>query len=374
MKIDSFKAKGFRNLKDIYFEPSEKVNVIYGENAQGKTNLLEAMWLFTGVRSFRGARDREFIGFDEPFTSLEMFFSDSQRQQNAKLTIPRSNIKDKKAYLNGVLQSGTSGFFGTLRCIVFSPDHLSLIKGAPDLRRKFIDTAISQIRVNYLRTLQKYNKILVQRNALLKNSYSNRDLLSTLDMWDLQLAKVGTYISMLRIDYIEKLSAVSKEYYHGMSSGNEKLKIKYLSNAFKGLKDEIKFTDSIIEYYYNKLKSSLENDIRQGFTSVGIHRDDLCCYINGRSARTYGSQGQQRSAALSLKLAEAYLLRHAFCENPVILFDDVLSELDLNRQSFVLNNIDNMQTFITCCDVNNTKQLKSGKIYRMYNGELTEER
>ena len=168
MKINSFKAKGFRNLKDIYFEPSEKVNVIYGENAQGKTNLLEAMWLFTGVRSFRGGRDREFIGFDEPFTYLEMQFSDSERQQNAKLTIPRNNIKDKKAYLNGVLQSGTSGFFGTLRCIVFSPDHLSLIKGAPDLRRKFIDTAISQIRVNYLKTLQKYNKILVQRNALLK--------------------------------------------------------------------------------------------------------------------------------------------------------------------------------------------------------------
>lgn len=374
MRINDFYAIGFRNLKEISVSPSPQVNVIYGENGQGKTNLLEALWLFTGTKSFRsqglGVRERDFINFDEKVATLQMFFTTAERQQNAKLVYPKDNIRSKKAWLNGVELGNTSKLFGSFRSVIFCPEHLSLVKGGPDGRRSFLDGAVSQIRKGYMRTLWQYNKILAQRNALLKEISYKRELTATLEMWDFQLAKAGTYITIQRLDYVNKLSKACREYYEGISQGREMLDISYCSTIFTGVQEPISYTESIVNHYFNKLQSSVKDDIKQGYTSYGIHRDDIACCLDKRPAKSFGSQGQQRSIVLSLKLSEAELLRAEFLDNPVILFDDVLSELDSSRQSFIMNNLGDMQVFITCCDPNSTQQLKQGAIFEVVNGKV----
>lgn len=374
MKITDFYAVGFRNLKELRFTPCGDVNIICGDNGQGKTNLLEAMWLFTGMRSFRGvgAKERDFIGFDDKAATLQLHFETAERAQVAKLMYPKENIRCKRAWLNGVELEATSKLFGALRCVIFYPEHLSLIKDGPDGRRNFLDNAVSQVRGGYMKTLWQYNKILSQRNALLKELYHKRSLLPTLEMWDLQLAKAGTYLTILRMDYAEKLAKVCAEYYAGISGGRERLSLSYFSTVFDGYPDAITYTDSIIEFYYDKLQRSVPEDIRQGFTSLGVHRDDLALLLNDRAAKSFASQGQQRSMVLSLKLSEAYLLRHAFSDYPVILFDDVLSELDASRQGFIMNHLGDMQVFITCCDASDIALLKQGRVFTMKNGALSD--
>lgn len=375
MRITDFYSVGFRNLKELSFSPSPEVNIIYGENGQGKTNLLEALWLFTGTKSFRsigaGIKERDFINFDEKVATLQMHFQTTERPQTAKLVYPKDNIKAKKAWLNGVELESTSRLFGSLRSVIFYPEHLSLIKAGPELRRSFLDSAISQVRKGYMKTLWQYGKILSQRNALLKDIYHNRSLLPTLELWDIQLAKAGTYLTVVRRDYVKKLAGICTDFYSGISSGREKLSVSYCSTVFGSKQQEIDYTESTVNYYYNKLQNAVQDDIKQGYTSLGIHRDDLNCCLNGRPAKSFGSQGQQRSIVLSLKLSEAHLLRHAFSDYPVILFDDVLSELDSTRQSFIMNQLSDMQVFITCCDLASSSLLRKGKIFEMRGGKLS---
>lgn len=372
MKILSFEAEGFRNLQSIKFAPYEGVNVIYGDNGQGKTNLLEAIWLFTGMKSFRGAKDRDFIGFDKQVAVISTAFQTAERAQTARLQLQKANIRDKRAFLNGVELDNSAQLFGALRCVVFSPEHLSLVKDGPEERRRFLDGAVAQIRPAYVKLLRQYGKILAQRNSLLKELYRHRDLLPTLDAWDQQLARIGTTLSIMRMEYVEKLSKVCAEYYTGISSGREQLTVRYLSTVFGEPKESISYTNSIIEIYYNKLHAHLDEDIRQGFTGVGVHRDDLQFCIGCHSAKSFGSQGQQRSTVLSLKLAESYLLRHAFGETPCVLFDDVMSELDIGRQSFLMNNLGDMQVFITCCDPTGLFRMENGGRFLMKEGEIAE--
>ena len=317
MKVIALKFENYRNLKDNIITPCDGVNIIYGDNAQGKTNLLEALWFFCGGHSFRGSKDSEIINWDENFARIEMRFLGQEREQTAKI----------------------------------------LFRGAI-CREKLKNEVV----------LSKYNRILNQRNSLLKDIYRRPSLADTLPVWDEPLLKSGAVLVKNRIDYVKMLSDRAVEYHNGISKGKEELKIRYMS-GYEASED-----DTVGEIY-EKLKCKLEkhksDDIRTGFTNYGPHRDDIEIIINGKNARAFASQGQQRSAVLSLKLAEASVLRERMGEEPVILLDDVLSELDAKRQDFLLNELNGCQVFITCCEKSNKEQLKDGKIFLLNNGEVS---
>ena len=344
MKVIALKFENYRNLKDNIITPCDGVNIIYGDNAQGKTNLLEALWFFCGGHSFRGSKDSEIINWNENFARIEMRFLGQEREQTAKILFRGGK---KSVEINGVQKNSAAALIERFCAVVFSPEHLSLIKRGPGERRKFIDSAICREKLKNAVVLSKYNRILNQRNSLLKS---------------------GAVLVKNRIDYVKMLSDRAVEYHNGISKGKEELKIRYMSGY------EASENDTVGEIY-EKLKCKLEkhksDDIRTGFTNYGPHRDDIEIIINGKNARAFASQGQQRSAVLSLKLAEASVLRERMGEEPVILLDDVLSELDAKRQDFLLNELHGCQVFITCCEKSNKEQLKDGKIFLLNNGEVS---
>ncbi len=368
MVIDRIKADGYKNLEDIDIELDPKMNIVYGENAQGKTNLIEAVWLCSGCRSFRGTRDKDFIGFEKDAAKVGLTFTDSVRQQQIEFEVKRGFVKDKLVTLNGVKLPLLSKLFGSFRCVVFTPEDLNLIKGSPDNRRSFADLSVSQIKPSYVNALNKYNNILSQRNALLKTlSREGGDGGDFLDVWDKQLAKAGAYISVLRYTFCITLNNYTKPLYSEITNGNENLDIYYMSTVYENLAGR---TDSgeLEEEYLEKLSAAYENDLRAGFTTVGVHRDDMGAYINGLSVRDFGSQGQARSAALAMKLAHARILKAEQGEYPVMLLDDVLSELDETRRRFILNNIEDMQVLLTCCDRKYASEITGGKIFEISRG------
>lgn len=350
--------------------PCDTVNVIYGDNGQGKTNLLESIWMLTGNPSFRGAKMGDLISFSEEQAQVHAAFADREREQKIQMKLGTK----KSTALNQVPLKKRSDLAGVFYAVVFSPDDLELVKGSPKNRRRFIDLAISQITPQYIGYLEQYEHVLEQRNALLKELNRNSYLKDTLDIWDLQLAKLGTIISIYRKDYIEKLGKITTEIYHGLSSQRENFLLRYLSSAFTEMEGITSYEDRHIKQYLEKMQASLEQDILCGFTNIGVHRDDLDLLVNDLSAKTYGSQGQQRSCILALKLGEASLLYRVTGEKPIILLDDVMSELDANRQDYVLNHVKDQQVFITCCDVFNTIRLKKGKLFKIEAGRLTEEK
>lgn len=370
MRLTSIELKNYRNLEQLSILPCEEVNIIYGDNAQGKTNLIEAIWLFTGNSSFRYAKLNELIQFHQKQSMLSVHFEDREREQHAKLILSSK----KEIYLNQVPFKKASDLAGHFYCVVFSPADLDLIKGNPKGRRRFLDLAISQLTPQYLKYLETYDRILDQRNALLKEIPRNLYLKDTLDIWDQQLAKVGTIISIYRSDYVRKLAKISQNIYSGLSNQKETFEVFYRCSAFDNSSQLSVYDDPHIQFYYQKLKQNLEQDIRCGFTSVGIHRDDLDFLLDGVLLKTYGSQGQQRSGVIALKLSEASLLKRVTGENPIVLLDDVMSELDVSRQNYILNHVKNQQVFITCCDVFNTVHLKKGKIFKISQGALVEEK
>ncbi len=364
MIVKKLKFENFRNLSNGEIIPCEKVNVIYGDNAQGKTNLLEAIWLFCGGHSFRGAKENELIHFEDNFFKLSMDFHSLERDQNAEITFSQNK---KKIKLNGVEKNSSSYLTEVFSCVVFSPENMTLVKRGPSLRRKFLDGAICQQRIRYAAALSKYNQIINQRNALLKDIYKHKELKDTLPIWDDSLAITGAIILKERMEYIKELKIHAEKFHDDISSSKEKLSLEYISNA--GVLE----SDSI-EVITEKLRKAYENsrrdDYHTGYTNIGPHRDDMDIKINDISAKTFGSQGQQRSAVLSLKLAQAEMLFLKNGEKPVILLDDVLSELDSKRQDFLLNKVDTYQVFVTCCEESNKEQLKSGKVFYINDGEV----
>ena len=371
MTIKQITADGYKNLKDVKIELDPKMNIVCGENAQGKTNLIEAVWLCSGCRSFRGTRDKDFIGFERDSADVGLVFKDSERDQEIKFSVKKGFLKDKLVTLNGVKLPLLSKLFGNFRCVVFTPEDLSLTKGSPDNRRNFIDLSIAQIKPSYINALNKYNNILSQRNALLKNmSRMNDDNTLQLDVWNEQLAEAGAYISVLRYTFCITLNSYTKRLYNSITNGNEDMDLCYQSTVYENLEGETDFKNKLAEIYLKKLSESAETDIKTGFTNVGVHRDDVGTYINGLSIREFGSQGQARSAALSMKLAHSEIIKNECGDSPVMLLDDVLSELDSKRQKFILNNIEDMQVIITCCDSKFITDMKKGKVFEMKNGRI----
>lgn len=344
MRVEELSLNGFRNLSPLLFSPSSGVNVIYGKNGQGKTNLLEALWLFTGGRSFRGAKDRELVAFGGKGASLKLRFFSEERSQEFELS-----LREGKRFfsLNGVKKRASSQIVGSFCAVIFSPEHLSLVKGGPGERRQFIDAALCQSQPSYAGALSRYNRTLFQRNALLKDIPRHPELSDTLEIWDNRLAELGEILSKERMRYTKELEIEAKSAYEGISGGKEQLELSY-EPGYEGNLREALF-------------SFQKEDMRFGFTSAGPHRGDVSIAVNGVSARSFASQGQQRSAVLALKLAEARMLKKACGEEPVILLDDVLSELDDGRQEYLLNCLEGRQVFITCCAPEISQRIREGK-------------
>ncbi len=360
MYVRSLKTENYRNLENTVYCPSSGINVIYGENAQGKTNLIECLWLFTGGRSFRGSKENELITFGKNKADIELCFQTKEREQTIKFAI---NGGKRLPVLNDVPKNSLSQIVGSFCAVVFSPDHLTLIKNGPDERRNFIDGAICQIKPSYAVLLSRYKKILSERNALLKDIPRHRELEDTLDIWNERLSEEGSAIAVQRIKYIKMLTEPAIKFYNGISSGKERLSLEYKMH-YKA--DENMSREEIFDVMLDALRNRQNDDIYCGYTTVGVHRDDLTVKINEMEARNFGSQGQQRSAVLALKLAEASGIGNVKGENPVVLLDDVLSELDNTRRNYLLKELSNMQIFITCCepfvDAENMIRMENGRI------------
>lgn len=374
MYVQRLGTLNFRNLEDTELFPCEGVNVIYGDNAQGKTNLLESLWLFTGGHSFRGAKDSELPRLDREkgtnatSAALALDFFSEERQQKAILQIENGR---RSSVINGVKKKNGTALVGKVRAVIFSPEHLLLVKEGPQRRRNFIDGALCQLKPGFAGGLSVYNRALQQRNALLKDMVRFPELRDTLEIWDMRLAKLGVTVMSERISYVSKLVPRVKEIYSGISKGKEQIEVEY-SPSVKFSSENFSHADAE-QIFLSELKRTLHSDMRSGFTSVGPHRDDLEIKINGLSARSYGSQGQQRSAVLALKLAEAETLAGVSGETPIVLLDDVMSELDQSRQDYLLNHLHGRQVFITCCSPETVSLQETGKRFKVESGHITAE-
>ena len=365
MIVKSLEFSSFRNLKDNIIEPCEGINIIFGDNAQGKTNLLEAIWLFSGGHSFRGSKESEFLRFGEKKSELTLKFFSQMREQEAKISFFGSK---KEVFLNGVKKPSSAYLSQCFSSVIFSPEHLSLVKGGPGLRRKFLDGAICQQDIKFAVLLSKYQRTINQRNTLLKEINRHPELKETLSIWDDSLISLGAQIIFKRLSYIEKLRKHALSFHRGISGEKEELLIEYVSTCGASLDDTVY---EITEKLYKAFEKSNREDIFLGCTNAGPHRDDLEFNINGLKAKNFGSQGQQRSVILSLKLSEAQLLWDYFGEPPVVLLDDVLSEIDKSRQEYLLSNTRGCQTFITGCEVPMYESEKN-KIFTIREGEVLE--
>ncbi len=371
MIITKLGINGFKNLKEISLSAHSRLNIFSGENAQGKTNIIEALWLCTGCRSFRGTKDKDFIDLDGQRAEINLTFKDNFREQKISVAAAKPNYKEKNVTLNGVPVKKLSKLFGNLKCVIFTPEDLELAKGSPDNRRSYLDLSVSQIKLGYKDVVSKYDYLILQRNTLLKSISQGISKVEELDVWDEQIARLGAYISVLRFSYTKKLNIFASKLHRELSRGREQLEICYNSTVFKSLEGRTDFKGEMAEEYLAVLKKNLRDDIKCGFTQAGTHRDDLITKINGLSSREYGSQGQQRSVAIILKLSQAYILSEETGDRPVILLDDVLSELDSARQQFILSSIEGMQVFITCCSSEGIDSA-DGKIFCVKSGRVCE--
>jgi len=362
MRIERHLAQNYRNLKSIEFEPSEGINIIYGENGQGKTNIIESIWLFTGCQSFRTHKCSELVNENEKTARIEIDFYARGRTQNAQMTIDAK----RQVKLNGIWQETPRKLLGEFQAVVFSPSALSIVKDGPSEKRRFLDIAISLLKPNYACLISRYIKAMAQRNALLKQLSEKGGDAVLLAPWDEELSRIGAKILCYRLKYIEELAVIAAEIYSGISAGKETLAIEYVQS----FKSEGKTEKELKEAMLAALEKNRQTDIRRQITSAGPHKDDLAIDINGLGARNYGSQGQQRSCALALKLGEAAIIMETSGEQPVALLDDVMSELDCSRQTFLLKYLEGWQVFITCCDPSILSRVNTGKTFEVEAGKI----
>ncbi len=359
MYISSLFLENYRNYELLEIDFSKELNIIIGNNAEGKTNLVESIYLMGFGKSFRTSNDKDLIKLSKSFFHISGKIIKDQNESEIDI---KFNNKKKIIQINEVPLIKLSELIGFFNVVVFSPEDLYLIKGSPSHRRKYLDKSISQIYPNYYKLLIEYNKILKQRNILLKQK--NRELLF---IFNQQLADVGTKIIKYRTEYIKELKEVSKKIHFNLSEG-ENLKIEYLSNNLnKDFKDD-EFYDKIYNGIIKDLEKKIELDMKRGTTSVGPHRDDISIKINEKEAKIFGSQGQIRTISLTLKLSEIEMIKKLTKEQPILILDDVMSELDHKRQNKLIDSIKGIQTFITTTsdDFINTNDYK--KIY-IENGE-----
>jgi len=356
MWINEINLTNFRNYENKKIKLTPNVNLFYGENAQGKTNIIESIFLSSIGKSFRTNNDKELIKFNEENSIIEIFFKKSDREGKIKLEI---NNK-KNIYLNDIKLKKLSELLGNINVVIFTPDDINILKEGPQERRKFLDIMISQLRPNYMHVLTLYKKTLEQRNNYLRQIKVENKNPELLEIWDEKLADYGEKIYLYRNEFIEKVKNKIKSIHSEITESKEEIKIEYLSECENR------------QSYLEKLKERRTLDIIKGFTTKGIHRDDFVIYINDREVNIYGSQGQHRTAILSLKLAELQVIYEEIGEYPILLLDDFMSELDEKRKKSFLENIKNIQVIITCTEKFNAKNLEYTS-FNVKNGEIIEE-
>ena len=338
----------------------EKINIIYGDNAQGKTNILESMYVCATSKSHRGSKDREIIRFDNDESHIKV--NVKKNDMNYRIDMHLKKNKPKGIAVNGIPIKRAVELFGIPNIVFFSPEDLNIIKNGPSERRRFIDMELSQLDKIYLDCLINYNKVVNQRNSLLKEyAFSGReDIISSLDIWDMQLVKYGNDVIKSREKFVKEINDLVKSIHTKLSGDREQLEIIY--------EPCVKEQD-----FESELVRVRDRDLKFKCTNIGPHKDDMCFLINGMDVRKYGSQGQQRTAALSLKLAEIELVKQIIHDTPVLFLDDVLSELDSRRQNFLLDSIGNIQTMITCTGLDEfiNNRFSINKIFKVVNGTVS---
>jgi len=331
MYINKIKLLNFRNYKEQEIELNKNINVIYGDNAQGKTNILEAIFLCSFGKSFRTSKEKELIQFGKENLSVEAIYQKKDRDGKIKVDISNK----KQIAVNGIKIKKLSEILGNINIVIFTPEDINILRDGPANRRRFLDMMIGQLRPNYVYYLNLYLKTLEQRNNYLRQIKEENKTQEMLDIWDEKLAEYGEKIYEYRVDYVDRIIKKINNIHKKITDQNEELTIEYISNC------ENK------EEYLKLLKERRKLDIIKGFTTKGIHRDDFVIYINGKEVNIYGSQGQNRTAVLSLKLAELNVIYDDLGEYPILLLDDFMSELDEKRRKNFLENIENTQVIIT---------------------------
>lgn len=368
MIIQSLELSNFRNYSFLNMEFDKGTNILYGDNAQGKTNILEAIYVSATTKSHKSSKDKDIVNFKEEESHIRTYLEKEGIQTRVDMHLRKN--KSKGIAIDGVKIKKAAELLGILNVIFFSPEDLSIIKNGPGERRRFVDMELCQLDNFYLYNLNHYNKIVNQRNKLLKDLYLNPSLKETLNIWDMQLVSFGSKIIERRLKFISQLNEIIGQIHNSLSGGRESLRIQYEPEV-------------AIEEYEQKLFANQERDIKLKMTTVGPHRDDFSFLVskldeNGQQIdetidiRKFGSQGQQRTAALSLKLSEIELVKRITKDTPVLLLDDVLSELDSNRQNYLLNSIGDIQTIITCTGLDEfiNNRFKINRIYKVSNGSV----
>ena len=356
MLIKDIRLINFRNYNNIYISLNENINILLGKNAQGKTNLLESIYLSSYGGSFRANRDDDLINFNKSEAYVGLNYRSNKIDRLIEIKLDKN--KSKRVKINRLEVKNLKELQSGLSVILFSPDDLALVKGGPSERRRFIDSSISQLKPIYRYNLSQYKKILFQRNNILKSKKNIQDKKVLLEVFDQQLVEKGSYISMARLDYIKELGNKSFEIHSNLTSGVEKLSFTYKSNI--GFNYPTK--DHIKSYFIENIRKNLERDLIVGTTEIGPHRDDFDIILDKKSAKTYASQGQQRTIILSMKLAEMEIVKYEKGEYPILLLDDVYSELDSNRREYLTNYLKKTQTIITSTDLLDIDQIDGEKI------------
>lgn len=365
MHVENIRLINFRNYYSLNIDLNKKTNIFIGKNAQGKTNLLEAIYICATGRSFRTNRDKEIINFNksEAYVGAQMDIGKFEKFIEIKM----ERDKTKRIRVNKTELKNYKELYSGLNVVVFSPEDLKLVKEGPGERRNFLDTEISQIKPVYSYNINRYNKILFQRNNLLRSNKFQKNIKSLLEIFDIQLAKIGTDIIIERNRYIDELSKISNITHNKITLSNENLELKYISN--------IEISDNKLEMeksYVDKLSKNIDKDIESASTGLGPHRDDILMTINNKDLKTYGSQGQQRTVVLSIKLSEVELIKKERGIYPVLLLDDVFSELDEERRKYLIRSFKDMQTLITVTDAIDLKQMNNieKSVFYIENGKL----
>lgn len=357
MIIKSLELANFRNYEELNISFDKGTNILYGDNAQGKTNILEAIYVSATTKSHKGSKDKEIINFDKEEAHIRTYLEKENVETRVDMHLRKN--KSKGIAIDGQKIKKAADLMGLLNVVFFSPEDLSIIKDGPAERRRFADMELCQLDSFYLYNLNHYNKIIGQRNKLLKDMYFQPELKETLNIWDSQLVSFGSKIIERREQFVKQLGDIIFDIHKKLSGGKEELVIAYEP-------------DVSIEDYEKQMKYNQDKDIRLKQTTTGPHRDDFSFVVNGVDIRKYGSQGQQRTAALSLKLSEIELVKKISKDTPVLLLDDVLSELDSNRQNYLLNSIGNIQTIITCTGLDEfiNNRFEINKIFKVTNGTV----
>lgn len=357
MHIHSLELKNYRNYEYLNMNFDSGTTILYGDNAQGKTNILEAIYISAATKSHRGSKDKEIIRFEQEESHIRTQIMKQDVLHRIDMHLRKN--KTKGIAIDGIPIRKSGELFGVVNVIFFSPEDLSIIKNGPAERRRFLDLELCQLDKLYLYNYTNYNKVLNQRNNLLKQISFQSRLADTLDAWNQQLVQYGSEIIQTRRTFIEQLNEILKEIHSNLTGGKEQLQIRYEENVKE-------------EEYAGLLDQKQELDLKYQSTQYGPHRDDMGFYINDIEVRKFGSQGQQRTAALSLKLAEIEIVKKRIHDTPVLLLDDVMSELDENRRDYLLHSIDKLQTIITCTGYDDfiKERMNINKVYKVVKGHV----